>query len=124
MPEGRELLEKAGLKDPTGVISLLQNFTLLDQIDQTKLQKPEIVIEPDWKLDELQIKNMSKILIKQNSFIQAVDPTIKGSATTIIPVESIMEFGFASRQGVRTPHGPTQEFAVEWIGTKFDIKDC
>ena len=63
-PSIREGMEKAGLKNPTGIISLLQNFTLLDQLDHSKVNIPEISIIPDWKLDELGIKNLSKISLK------------------------------------------------------------
>ena len=57
-------------------------------------------------------------------FVQVADPSIKGSATTVIPIEGTLEFGVATRQGVRSTHGPTQEFAFEWIGPKIDVKDC
>ena len=64
-------------------------------------------MEPNYKLDEMMIKNLSKLTLTQNVYMQFADPKIKGSATTIIPVELKMEIGIGFRRGIGSIHGPT-----------------
>ena len=44
-------------------------------------------MEPNYKMDEMMIKNISKMSMTQSAYFQFVDPNVKGLATTIIPVE-------------------------------------
>lgn len=109
----------------SGHISLVRNQTLLHKLDQSKFSKPGIKMsENGYRMDELGLKNMSKVSIKQNIFVEGYDPTMKGSQMTIVPIELSLDFGFAQRKGIKSYHGPTQEFATEYLGFNLELKEC
>ena len=80
--------------------------------------------EHGYKMDALGIKNMSKVSIKQNVFVEGYDPSLRGSKMAVVPIEISLDFGYAERRGINSYHGPNQEFAIECNGFDIRLREC
>ena len=84
--DNMKLLEAFDYKKLKGKLEFLKDESLLDKIDQSRLQVPGIEVEEKFKYDKLKVKQIDRLTIKQNAFIQYSDPEVKKGAL-IIPVE-------------------------------------
>jgi hypothetical protein len=75
--------------DLSGQIKLLDKF---EGLDPKLTQRSGFWVTPTNKYDQLKVKPLDKVEIKQNFFIQFSDKNIKGSDLTIIPLEISYEF--------------------------------
>lgn len=87
--------------------------------------QPTGIIKHDVrKFDALNVKELDKIQINQNLFLEFHGGKEK-KETTIIPVEISVNFLGGFRKGIGSKNGHSQEFASEWLHPfKIEMQPC
>lgn len=71
--------------------------------------------------DQLFIKKLEKLQITQNVFLKFTHQT---GRQFILPVELYLEMLFGFKDGIKTIHGLSQEFAYEFLEPSVTLKPC
>ena len=71
--ENQKLLDAFDFKLLKGKLSFLKDESMLDRIDKSGLHVPGIEVQENFKYDTLKVKELDRLMIKQNAFIQYSD---------------------------------------------------
>lgn len=97
-----------------GKLKVTKDPKLLDQLDQSKLTTPGIIKHDVRVWDKLKVKELDKITIDHNIFLEYHGGKSEDK-TVIIPVHIQLNFLGGFRKGIGSKNGHSQEFASEWL---------